>query len=417
VLGPQHRRRVLVLADQAASSLSNVVVAVLVARSFPDETEPFAAFSLAVMVYQFTVGSVRGLIFEPELTLHGDRDAVDAHAVMTSYIGATILAGVVVGAAIWGAGVVVGGMAGSALVALALVLPIVLVQDAWRYVFIVGRPSAALLIDLVWLASSCVAILLAPDGMSVSWYVLAWGAGGIAGAILATAVGRLRLAVSRPWAYIVENRELGFRFLGEFAASQAAFYLSLLSCGWILGLTAYGAVRGAFLFIGPLQMLAAAVIMSALPEARLMRDQPDRVLRLVRGAILLLGSATVAWTVVGLLLPSSVGEAIIGATWPDAHEVLLPLGITMLGMSIVACLLVGVRALDGTKGLRARMQTIPFQLACPVAGAFVGDLIGFVVGMAVGYAISAAIWWSTLERVRRSVRVPGSLSDAAVART
>jgi hypothetical protein len=56
VSSPQNRRRVLVLADQAASSLSNVVVAVLVARSFPDVIEPFAAFSLAIMVFQFLVG-------------------------------------------------------------------------------------------------------------------------------------------------------------------------------------------------------------------------------------------------------------------------------------------------------------------------------------------------------------------------
>jgi hypothetical protein len=269
----------------------------------------------------------------------------------------------------------------------------------------------------VWLTSSCVAILLAPDGVSVGWYVLAWGAGGIAGAVVATALGRLRPAMSRPWAYLVDHRDLGLRFLGEFAASQAAFYIALLSCGWILGLTAYGAVRGAFLFIGPLQMLAAAVIMTTFPEARRVRDQPDRVVRLVRHATLLLCGATVAWTVVGVALPDSIGEAIIGATWAEAQGVLVPIGLTMIGMSIIACALVGVRAFDGIKSFGARMQSIPFQLACPVIGAFVGDLTGFVVGMAVGYAVSAAIWLATLERVRRSVSVPGSVSEPAVVGT
>jgi hypothetical protein len=417
VRSAKNRRRVLVLADQAASSLSNVLVAVLVARSFPDDAEPFAAFSLAVMVFQFTVGSVRGLIFEPELSLHGDRDAAEVRHVMPSYIGATVLVGGVVAIAIAVAAAFVGGMAGSALAALAVVLPLVLVQDAWRYVFIVGRPAAALAIDLVWLTSSCVAILLAPEGVSVAWYVLAWGAGGIAGAVVATALGRLRPVLSRPWAYLVEHRDLGLRFLGEFAAGQAAFYIALLSCGWILGLTAYGAVRGAFLFIGPLQMLAAAVIMTTLPEARRVRDQPDRVVHLVRNATLLVCGATVAWTAVGLALPDAIGEAIIGATWAEAQRVLLPLGLTMIGMSIVACALVGVRAFDGTKGFGARMQSIPFQLACPVTGALVGDLTGFVVGLAVGYAVSAAIWLATLERVRRSVSVPGSVPEPAVVGT
>ena len=238
-----NRRRALVLADQAASSLSNVVVAVLVARSFPDETEPFAAFALAIMVFQFTVGSVRGLIFEPELTLHGDRDSAEARAVMPGYVSATLLVGVVVAAAFAAASVAVGGPAGSALVALALVLPLVLVQDGWRYVFIVRRPAAALTIDLVWLCLSCLAIVLVPDGVDVGWYVVAWGIGGIAGAVLGSILGRLQLRWVHPWSYISQNRGLGFRFMGEFITSQAAFYVALLSCGWILGLSAYGAVR------------------------------------------------------------------------------------------------------------------------------------------------------------------------------
>ena len=80
---------------------------------------------------------------------------------MPSYLAATVVVGAVVAAAFVVAGAAVGGPAGSALLALAVVLPLMLVQDAWRYVFIVGRP-AALTIDLVWLVSSCAAVALDP---------------------------------------------------------------------------------------------------------------------------------------------------------------------------------------------------------------------------------------------------------------
>lgn len=388
-------RRVLVVADQAASSLSNVLVAILVARSFPGETEPFAAFSLAVMVFQFTIGSVRGLVFEPELLLHGDRTDDQARAVIPSYLGATVVVGTVVAVGIALAGMLVGGMAGSALVALSLVLPLVLVQDAWRYVFMVHRPGAALVIDLMWVVSSCTAVVLAPDDVAVGWFVLAWGAGGILGAVVATVLGRPKLRVPAPLAYLRRHRDLGLRFLGEFGTAQIGTYVALLSCGWILGLTAYGAVRGAYLFVGPIQMLMAGVIMSGVPEARRMRDDPVHVLRLVRGGIALVAAASVLWVAIGLALPAAAGEALMGATWADARSVLVWLGITMIGMAVIAGALVGVRAFDGTKGLRARVQAIPFQLACPIAGAYIGGLVGFSIGLAVGQAVSAAIWWAT----------------------
>lgn len=395
----QSRRRVLVLADQAASSLSNVVVAVLVARSFPDETEPFAAFSLAVMVFQFTVGSVRGLVFEPELLLRGDRGRDEARRILVSYLAATLLVGIVVAAALAGASTIVGGMAGSAVLALSFVLPLVLVQDAWRYIFMADQPGRALTIDLVWVLASCVAIVMVPNGTAVGWYVVAWGAGGCLGAIVATAIGDISSGPLRPWRYLYEHRALGVRFLGEFATAQAGYFGALLACGWILGLTAYGAVRGGLLFIGPLQMLTAGVVMSTLPEARRARDDPERVHHLVRSGNALVCAATVAWTLVGLVLPDRLGEALIGATWPEAQGVLLPLGLTMIGMSIVSGALVGVRAFDGTRGLRARLQAIPFQLVCPIVGAYLMDLDGFVVGMAVGQAVGAGIWWATFRRL------------------
>ncbi|HEY2998349.1 MAG TPA: hypothetical protein VGJ43_07225, partial [Acidimicrobiales bacterium] len=150
--GRTHTRRVLVVADQAASSLSNVVVAVLVARSF-DTPEPFAAFSVAVVVFQFVVGCARGLVAEPMIQQHSAGPAENRRALVPDYLGAILVVGVAVAAVVALVAFAVGGLAGSALLALAVVLPLVLVQDAWRYMFMIDRPVLALLIDLIWLAA------------------------------------------------------------------------------------------------------------------------------------------------------------------------------------------------------------------------------------------------------------------------
>lgn len=414
---PQNRRRVLVIADQAASSLSNVVVAVLVARSFPDETEQFAAFTLALLVFQFLVGCVRALVFEPALALYSDRPARDRDALVPSYLGSTLTVGTTVAALVALTSLVVGGMAGSGLLALALVMPLVLIQDSWRYLFIIDRPAAALGIDLIWLAASCSAIVLLPSGAALSWYVMAWGGGGILGGVVATFLGRRALGRLQAWTYVVRHREHGLRFLGEVVTAQASNY-ALLSCGWILGLNAYGAVRAANFFFGPLMTLNAGLVMAMLPEAARLRNEPSRFTRVVYGATAAACGAAVAWTAVGLVLPDSVGSAFFGATWSRADDLLLPMGAAVVGMGVVSTALVGVRALDGTKGLGTRLRSLPFQVGCPIIGAFVGGIQGFAIGMAVGTAVSATIWARTFRRLfARQRTVVTAASDHATVTT
>ncbi len=393
-------RRVLVVADQAASSLSNVVVAILVARSFATP-EPFAAFGVAVLVFQFTVGCARGLVAEPMISQHSARAEADRRALVPSYLGAMFTFGVAVAVAVALAGTALGGMAGSALVALAVVLPLVLLQDAWRYMLMIDRPAMALTIDLVWLAASCAAIAVAPASAQVGWYVLAWGAGGILGAAVASAIcWRCFDHRPRPLVYFRDHRALGVRFLGEYAAAQAGTYLALVGCGWILGLTAYGAVRAGWLFFGPIMTLQAGVLLAALPEGMRLREQPERLLRLVVGASLLVGASSLAWTAVGVILPDSFGRALFGPTWATADGILVPMGVAMVGAGFIAGGLVGVRSLDGTKGIGARLRSIGFMVVCPLGGALIGGLMGFVVGFAVGQGLAAIVWLVTYGALR-----------------
>ena len=395
----RNRRRALILADQAASSLSNVVVAVLVARSFPDETEQFAAFGLAMLVFQFLVGCVRGLLFEPALALYSARPRAERMGIVPEYLGATVVVGAAAAGLLAVVAVLVGGMGGSALLALAAVVPFVLMQDAWRYLFMVDRPGAALVTDLTWLVASCSAIVLVRGGPPVGWFVLAWGAGGAAGAVVATVLERGSLGRLRWWSYMRDHCALGWRFLTEYVTAQAGYYAALFACGSLLGLTAYGALRAGGLFLGPLSTLQAAVVLATLPEATRLRDEPDRLRRLVVGAAAAIALPTLAWTAVGMAVPESLGRGFFGPTWTETRRVLVQMGSAQVAMAVIAAALVGVRALDGTKGVGAQLRGLPFQLGWPLVGALIGGLVGFGVGMAVGQACAAGIWWRTFRRL------------------
>jgi hypothetical protein len=402
----QNRRRLLVLADQSASSLSNVVVAVVVARSFPGETEQFAAFGLSMLAFQFIVGCVRGLLFEPPLSLHAERPRERRAQMLPGYLGATLLVGAAIAGLVAAIAVTVGGMAGSALLALAATLPFVLVQDAWRYFFLVDRPHAALAVDLVWLATSLSIIVALPAGQSIGRYVLAWGVGGAIGAVLATVVERRSIEGLRAWSYVRDHGALGWRFLSEYLMTQTGNYAALLTSGLLLGLSAYGALRAGNLYLGPLLTLQAAVILAALPEAARLRDQPDRLVRLIAGAAAIVAVPTLAWTTVGILVPESFGRSVFGATWAETRRVLLPMGVAQTAVAFAAAGLVGVRALDGTKGIGAQIRSAPFLLVCPITGAVVGGLVGFGVGLVLGQTITAAIWFSTFRRLLAQRRKP-----------
>jgi hypothetical protein len=78
VASAANRRRVLVLADQGISTLSNVVVAVIVARSLPPDG--FGAFGVATVAYLLVAGAGRALLGETLLSRYSHRDCATRDA-------------------------------------------------------------------------------------------------------------------------------------------------------------------------------------------------------------------------------------------------------------------------------------------------------------------------------------------------
>lgn len=391
------RRRVLVMADQGVSSLSNVVVSIMAAGSL--SPEGFGAFAVATVGYFITTGFTRALVGETFLSTYSATSARRRRSLMSDMVGAaavvSLLAAVVVGVA----GVTVGGQGGSALTALAFVLPLLLVQDSWRFAFIVDRPERALIIDVVWLVSVCAVLPLAPADAGPGWFVVAWGLTGGLGALASLALSARTLRVPRPRRWLATHRAMGSRFLGEFVTGVGVTQLVLVGLGAISGLAVFGSVRAAQVFFGPINTVHAGAYLALVPEGAQAIAQPDRLRRLMVRASVGLATIAFCWMCVGLALPDSWGTSLFGSTWADATDMLLPIGLTVVAGSLITGGFAGVRSLGAASdSLHARVLTVPPMLVLPLVGAALAAGEGYAAGLGTAQLAAAAIWWTVFHR-------------------
>ncbi|HKH06558.1 MAG TPA: hypothetical protein VKA65_15420 [Acidimicrobiales bacterium] len=399
------------MADQAVSSLSNVVVTIIVAGHVT--RDEFGAFSVALVAYQLASVAVRATVGEPYLSAHstdtGAARATAAGDLLRASLAASVLASSVMAVA----ALAVGGDAAAALLALALVFPFLGAQDALRHVAVVDRPHLALASDGVWLAGVAVLVVVAPGDASAAWFVAAWGVAGIAG--LAVAIATMDVpwrGDARRWAR--SHREMAGAFLAESVSARAAGQVVQLALGAIAGLPALGAVRAAQTFYGPLNTLYAGIYLALVPDGARKRDEPAKLLHfmLVASAVVTTGAAL--WALVGVFLPDAWGTAVFGDTWREAEELMVPTGLAVIAGSAATGAFAGLRSLGAARhSLRARLWSLPPEVACALGGAVVGGAVGYSYGFAAGNLVMAAIWWTIfLAALRHRARHPG-LTDGA----
>ncbi|MFF3944520.1 hypothetical protein ACFYYN_06825 [Streptomyces sp. NPDC001902] len=389
------------LADQAASSVSNFVVGVYVARSLG--VTAFGVFSLAWVTYGVVLNVSRGLATDPLVVrFSGVPDASWRGAVARS-TGTALGVGAAIGAACLVAGLGLGGRVGPAFAALGVVLPGLLLQDAWRFSFFAaGTGRKAFVNDVVWGVALVPAMVVAARAGSVAAFVLAWGAS----ATVAAGYGYLqsgirpRLTEARGW--LREQRDLGYRYLVENVSLSGASQLRAYGLGAIVGVSAVGAVRGAELLLGPFLAVLMGLSLVTVPEAaRVLRQAPHRL-----GTFcLLLGggqaAAALLWGSALLLVPGRLGELLLGGVWHSASQLIVPVTLGVAGAGLGTGAAAGLRALGAARrSLRCQL----FASACYVSGGLGGAAAG-TVGSAWGVAAatvgSSAVWWLQLRSALR----------------
>ncbi|MER7665876.1 hypothetical protein [Streptomyces sp. NPDC096193] len=390
------------LADQAASSISNFAVGIYVARSLG--VTAFGVFSLAWVTYGVVLNVSRGLATDPLVVrFSGVSDASWRGAVARSS-GTALGVGGAIGAVCLVVGVALGGSVGPAFVCLGVMLPGLLLQDAWRYSFFAaGLGRKAFVNDLVWGVALVPALVVAARVGSVAAFVLAWGASATVAAGYGYIQSGIRPRTTQARAWLREQRDLGNRYLVENVSLSGAGQLRAYGLGVIVGVGAVGAVRGAELLLGPfLAVLMGLSLVTVAEAARVLRRAPHRLGRFC----LLLGggqaAAALLWGGALLLMPDRLGELVLGDVWHLASQLIVPV---TLG---VACAGLGTGAAAGLRALAAARRSLRCQLfasACYVAGGLGGAALGGTVGSAWGVAAAtlagSAVWWLQLRSALR----------------
>ncbi|WP_375546730.1 hypothetical protein [Streptomyces gossypii] len=390
------------LADQAASSISNFAVGIYVARSLG--LAAFGVFSLAWVTYGVVLSVSRGLATDPLVVRFSGVPESSWRGAVARASGTALVVGAAIGAACLVAGLGLGGSVGPAFAGLGVMLPGLLLQDAWRYSFFAaGTGRKAFVNDLVWGAALVPAMVVAAHVGSVAAFVLAWGGS----AAVAAGYGclqsgiRPQLTGAREW--LREQRDLGYRYLVENTCVSGASQLRAYGLGAIVGVSAVGVVRGSELLLGPfLAVLMGLTLVTVAEAARMLRQAPHRL----GSFCLLLGgglaAAALLWGAALLLVPDPAGEFVLGGVWHSASELIVPATLSVAGAGLGSGAAAGLRALGAARrSLRCQL----FASACYVGGGLGGAAVAGTVGSAWGVAAASvcgsAVWWLHLRSALR----------------
>ncbi|WP_433021640.1 hypothetical protein [Kribbella sp. CA-294648] len=390
------------LADQALSSLSNLAVGVFVARS--SSVADFGIYALAFGGYTIALNVSRAVATEPLSVRHsGDRSPAWERAVRASTATAVFagLVGMLVGLAI---ALFPGVPSKGVLIAFAVTLPGLLLQDAWRWAFfVVGEGQKAFLNDLIWLlAMGAIFAGLYLTGSATAFSLtLGWGLG----AVIAAVAGRFQAGVMprrqliREW--LLSHRDLTPKYVGEMLAVSGTIQVYMVGITVAASLAATAGIRGAQVLLGPVNVLNQGIRMIAVPEAARALKHSYRRLWLVGLAISLgVGAGALAWGAVFLLLPEVVGRELLGpGVWAEARTVLVPVILLQaLGASNAGAFAIMRALAAATRGLRVRLISSIILIAAGVGGAFLDGSKGAAWGLAAASFCTLLLWWHEAHR-------------------
>jgi O-antigen/teichoic acid export membrane protein len=390
------------LLDQVVSSGSNFLATIIAAKLL--SAENFGAFALAMAVALVVVFLARGLAGDPLATAHAADSPEELRAAARMAVATTLFvtsACAVVTAVV---GLAVGGVAGPVLLALAVLLPGLAIQDLLRFVLIIGgQAKRTFLNDLFWLVVQGPLMVLAGATGSGAFVLLAWGVAGNLAAVLGFWQTRTPLGgpgAIRPW--LVRHRNLWPFFVLDNLVYQAINLVLIIVISLASTLAQVGGFRAAMTVYAPLAIIGRGVVGVAVPELARRREDPLAVRRLGLLIAWALTPLAVIAAVLTQLIPDSVGASILGASWSMADPLLLLAGaVTAVSLFTVGTV-AGIRALGaGREGLTARILVSLVAIAFGSVGAVVGGAHGALTALAMSSPLQIGTWWWLLVKASR----------------
>jgi O-antigen/teichoic acid export membrane protein len=402
------------LVDQGLSSLATFAVTILAAAV--GTAEGFGHFAVAFTLYLFLLGVSQAMANQVFLMRYPAASEADALAGARAAAGLAFTFGLGCAVVLVPVGLAFAGDSGPSIATVGALFPLMFTQEAWRGVLIGrGRPKAATLNDGVRTALQLggMAAVVALGHPEPTTLLLAWGlAGGVAAALGAVQVGGAP-SIPAGLRYLRAHLDISRFLVAEWLLVLGAAQVGLLVVAWLGTPADVGSLRGAQTLLGPMNVLGLGVFSFLLTELvrRPALDLP--VLRKVAGAAGgVLALVALAWGAVLILLPSGVGDLLLGDTWAGASATLLPMTLYVAGAAGATGTLAVLRSLgDARSTFLVNCVLGPLLLT----GVVVGQLLGGAVGSAWGFAMATTLviplfWW----RMEGSVRRRGPAADLVV---
>lgn len=403
-------RAVWSFTDQALSSLTNAALSILLA--VVTTAEGYGYFAVAFTVYTFLLGTCRALVNQPYAMRWSTVDDAAARSGAASATGLALVFGTVCAAVGVPVALLVPGVGPTVATTCAL-LPLLLVQDCWRSVFIARQtPRSAAANDALWtvLQFSGLGIAVLNGVRDPVPLVAVWALSGWVAAVVAMLQGRVRPAPRSSVDYLRRSSDLSRFLVAEWLTVLGAAQLALLLVATLGSALDVGSLRGAQTLLGPLNILGIGAFAFLIPELARRSWLSARQLRLVAvstSGVLVL--TNLAWGAVLLLLPPRFGAALLGSTWAGARETLLAMTLWCVGIALATGPIVVIRAAG-----RARDSFVVNVLlgVLLIVGAPVGLVVGGAEGAAWGFAVATLSTAPLFAlRAERLLRSRGAVTD------
>jgi hypothetical protein len=383
------------------------------------ERNQFGAVGAALVVLFFAIGLSRAANSEV-LALIGD--SVDPEDTRGPAITYALLLGAVMGIALLPLGFVYGPSAGGALLLLGLGLPTVIAQDTLRYHYArIGQPEKSLRIDVAFLLAMTVflAITLCLPQRTPALLLASFPIASVASLAFASRSdlkGSWTLWTGIPtclrWAR--RGGKVSTGLVGEFMLANVGYFIVALATPAMAGIAAAGSVRGVQALFSPATVMIYGTSFSVLPEfSRESLTRPRHRWRVALAVALSLslvaGSCWVAWA----LVPSSLGQTLLGPSWAGAKVLLPPMGAAALSQAFTAGAAIGVRLSRQTSALvYARAAAMPTTLLAGLIGTAHWGVVGGTWGVALAGWTTAGAYWCALWRA--GLKEPESQANEAI---
>lgn len=410
------------IADQAISSLQNFLLGAYIAKSLGATN--LGAFSLALFAFGISLNAARALGSDPLVVRYTGPADVRWRSGAAAATGTALLTGIVSGLLCLAIGLALHHHApaspvGGAFIALGSVLPLLTVQDSFRYAFFaVGQGARTFASDAIWTVLM-ITVLVASELFATTglvWAVAVFGLTAGVAAVFSAVLARTPPDPRRTAAWLREHRDIGPRFLAENVLLGTSGQVRSVVVAATGGLAAVGAIRGAEMMIGPAVALLMGVSQVAVPEAVRAEARGRRPFR--RTCLVLssgLSGMVVAWGMaVILLFPLGFGQALLGSVWASAYPLILGVMVSAAAGCFHVGPSAGLRAL-GRADLTLRSQLVVTILLVTLGGvgAFFWSAPGAVWGSALASLLGVVIWWAMLLRAERFHFTASALTGAA----